>query len=97
MLCIDDPMFYNYPALPLGWFNGTEKEDYREYVAKLVCEISRLLGVQTRDITLYGRSGGGTAAIAVCGFISESSAVAINPQLDIAKYPYNENSLRLRA
>lgn len=90
VLCIDDPMFYNYPALPLGWFYGTEKEDYREYVASLVCEISRLLGVQSRDITLYGRSGGGTAAIAVCGFISESSAVAINPQLDIAKYPYNE-------
>ena len=70
VLCIDDPMFYNYPALPLGWFYGTEKEDYREYVASLVCEISRLLGVENKNITLYGRSGGGTAAIAVCGFIS---------------------------
>ncbi len=95
VLCVDDPMYYSCPELPLGWFYGTEKEDYREYVAKLVCEISRLLGVQNGDITLYGRSGGGTAAIAACGFISGSSAVAINPQLDIAKYPYNEKFTKL--
>lgn len=91
VLCIDDPMYYNYPTLPFGWFYGTEKEDFREYVAKLVCEIARLLGVENKNITLYGRSGGGSAAIAVCGFICESSAVAINPQLDIEKYPYNES------
>ncbi len=90
VLCIDDPMYYSCRELPLGWFYGNEKEDYREYIAKLVCEISHLLGVKSSDITLYGRSGGGTAALAVCGFIPGSSAVAINPQLDIVKYPYNE-------
>ena len=72
VLCIDDPMYYNYPTLPLGWFYGTEKEDFREYVAKLVCEIARLLGVENKNITLYGRSGGGSAAIACLLYTSPS-------------------------
>lgn len=88
VLCIDDPMYFTYPDLTVGWFYGTDTQDYREPTAMLICEIARLLKVNNSDIVLYGRSSGGSAAVAVGSLIPESSVVAINPQLDIEKYKY---------
>ena len=91
VLCIDDPMYHLYPTLALGWFYGTNDEDYRQATASLVGRIAELLGVENSDITLYGRSGGGTAAICISSFIEGSAAVAVNPQLDIANYKFNKS------
>ncbi len=91
VLCLDDPMYHTYPSLALGWFYGTENEDYRQNTALLICKIASLLGIDNSDIVLYGRSGGGTAAICISAFIEGSSAVAINPQLDIENYRFNKD------
>lgn len=88
ILAITDPMFYTFPDCKLGWYLGTQKENYRRYTAQLIKNIAGKLGIAEDDIVIYGSSGGGTAAIEIASFIKGSSVVAINPQLDMKNYPY---------
>lgn len=90
LISLEDPMYYTFPACTLGWFYGTRDEDYRKYCAECIRKIAELLGVENRDIVLYGSSGGGTAAIGVSRYLPGCSVVAINPQLLLEKYPYSE-------
>lgn len=88
ILCIDDPMYKTYPEMVIGWYYGTETEDYRYDTAVLIKRIAHLLGVPNKHIILYGRSGGGTAAIAVSDHIKGSCVCSINAQIDLQKYSY---------
>lgn len=89
ILCIDDPMYNTYPYLALGWYYGTKTEDYRRATAVLVKKIAELLGVANKHIILYGRSGGGTAAIGISDYIKGCCVCAINAQIDLKKYGYH--------
>lgn len=88
VLCVDDPMYMEYPELMLGWFYGTENEDFRSDTAVLIKHTSALLGVENKNIILFGRSGGGTAAVAVSDFIDGCCVGAVNAQLDLEHYKY---------
>lgn len=88
VLCIDDPMYKTYPEMVIGWYYGNDREDYRSYTALLIRKIAFLLGVPDNHIVLYGRSGGGTAAIAVSDYISGSSVCSINAQIALNAYSY---------
>ena len=90
LMSIEDPMFYTFPQCTLGWYYGTENEDYRSYCAQCVRKAADLLGIETKDIILYGSSGGGTAAVGVSKYLPGCSVVAINPQIFLEKYPYSE-------
>lgn len=90
LISIEDPMFYTFPQCTLGWYYGTEDEDYRQYCAQCIRKIAELLHIENIDIILYGSSGGGTAAIGVSRYIPGCSVVAINPQIFLDKYPYSE-------
>lgn len=88
ILCIDDPMYKTYPEMVIGWYYGNDKEDYRYDTALLIKKISDLLGVPNNHIVLYGRSGGGTAAVAVSDYIEGSLVCSVNAQIDLQKYSY---------
>ena len=86
-LCLEDPMYYSYDQCKLGWFYGTEDEDYRYDCAQCILKITKLLGLKNENVVLYGASGGGTAAIGTSKYIKGCSVVAINPQLFFENYP----------
>lgn len=88
LLCLEDPMFYTYSDLKLGWFYGTRDEDYTEYCALLVRHIADLLSIPPSHIIFYGPSGGGHAAICMSAFIPGSTAVSVNGQYDISLHSY---------
>lgn len=76
------------PKCKLGWFFGTETDNYRELVAVFINSIAEKIQVLQQDIYLYGSSGGGTAAIEISRFLEKSNVIAINPQLDMDHYFY---------
>jgi len=86
ILSLEDPMYYTYPDCILGWFYGTETEDYRRQCAKCIKKIANQLEIENKNLIFYGGSGGGTAAIAVSAFFPGAVCVAINPQLDLEHY-----------
>jgi len=89
-LCLEDPMYYRYDNLRVGWFYGTGDEDYAEYAADIIRKAALELGIKNEDIILYASSAGGTAAIRAGAFLKGCKVVAINPQLNINAYWYAE-------
>ena len=87
-LCITDPTYYTFPKCKIGWYIGTEKDNYRKKTAELILNISRVLNVPEDKIILYGSSAGGTAVIEIARFIEKCSVVSINPQLNMHEFTY---------
>ena len=83
---LEDPMYFTFPNLYLGWGYGTEEENYREYSAELIKRIAEKLGVENRNIIFFSSSGGGTQAIHLASMLEGSRSVAINPQLQLDKW-----------
>lgn len=81
-LCIEDPMYYKYDNLLLGWFWGDEANNYRGYVALIAAKIATYLGIKKDDVVFYGSSGGGTAAIHSAALYGGGVAVSINGQIN---------------
>lgn len=88
ILCIDDPMYHTFEQIACGWYYGTQTDDFRQDTAELIKKIADLLGVSQRHILLYGRSAGGTAAVAVSDFINGCCVCAVNAQFDIENYKW---------
>ncbi|MCD7920116.1 MAG: hypothetical protein LUG45_08625 [Clostridiales bacterium] len=88
VLCFEDPMFYQYPDLQLGWFYGSAQQDGRQLLAEVVDRIAVQLHIAHENIVLYGRSGGGTAALFAARYLPGCTAVGINPQLNLLSYGY---------
>ncbi len=87
MLCVSDPTFNIAPdKLRLSWYIGTEKHDWMNSLSCLVESVSKKLGIDTSKIIIYGSSGGGFASIRLASELSDATAIAINPQIDIRKY-----------
>ncbi len=88
ILSLEDPMFYTYSDLKIGWFYGTRDEDYAEYCALLVGYIAGLLNIPASHVIFYGPSGGGHAAICMSEYLPGSAVVSINGQHDISLHSY---------
>ena len=86
ILCLEDPMFYSFKRCKLGWYYGTDTEDYRDYCARVIKRIAMLLSIKVENIVLFGSSGGGTAAIGIANYLRGSTVVALNPQLELDSY-----------
>ncbi len=81
VLCISDPTLEYDPDLRCGWYMGNEKGSA---LVELSGYISKL---GYNDITFYGSSAGGFAALVLGGMVENSTVVCINPQTDLNKYP----------
>lgn len=87
ILCISDPtLALDQDRLNIGWYLGTENNDYLTHIATWVNHVASRLGILKERIISYGSSAGGFASIMLAGRLRKSVAIAINPQLDVFKY-----------
>ena len=89
-LNIADPMYRICPELLLGWYYGTKKHNLRWDIAQVILKTAQMLGLENKDITIIGSSGGGAAAIHIGYLIPGSTVVAINAQLKLSRYYYHK-------
>lgn len=85
-LYVADPMLRQSDSLGLAWYVGDKFRDPMKVIAKLIKSLCRQYKVEERNLTFYGSSGGGFAALRSLLFFERANAVAINPQTNIAKY-----------
>jgi hypothetical protein len=89
MLNFEDPMFYKFPDIRLGWFYGDKLLNFRESTYKVINEIKLNLNIHNENIVFYSSSGGGTVAIHMASMFKGSTVIAINPQLDLKQWEYS--------
>ncbi len=92
VICIEDPMYYNYPNLKFGYFIGNKTEDYTKYLALVIKKIAFHNNIPENNIIFYGSSAGGTVGINVSKYFNNSLSFSINPQI-LPKVPrrFNDN------
>lgn len=88
MLNIEDPMYYMFPNLKLGWFYGTDQLDLRNVLYKVISSYVQYFNISNNNLFFYSSSGGGTVAIHMASMFKGSSAITINPQLFLNEWEY---------
>lgn len=87
LLNIDDPMCNkDYPELCLGWYWGSKEISYRHEIVEIVKQFAAKY--RYTKIVYYASSGGGAAAIHCAQIHEESTAIVINPQIDLSLHGY---------
>ncbi|MGF1721657.1 hypothetical protein L4D20_16615 [Vibrio kyushuensis] len=67
-----------------GWYIGCSSFDLTSIIAGLVIKLSNVLNVDLGNVTTYGSSAGGFAAIQIARKVSRKAlAISINPRLDV--------------
>lgn len=90
VLLVSDPSMILDRTLSLGWYAGSlEQPDLIETLT----EVFRVVSQGTRPI-FFGASAGGWAALKYAARLDGAVAVAVNPQVDIARYKYFPYYLR---
>lgn len=89
-ISLEDPMYYDYPDLLLGWFYGNQEVNYRECVSDFIRKVVDHLGIPSENVVFYGSSGGGTAAIHVGSIYGNCCVVSINGQIN---FEYNRKDI----
>lgn len=91
MINISDPSLHlNEQRLRIGWYIGSRDVNYTSIICEVVSSIARELKIKKEKIIFYGSSAGGFAAIRMSTIVDGSTAIAINPQIDIRKYIYSQ-------
>lgn len=85
-LYVSDPMLHLHPDMGLAWYAGTQDHDPLEAIIRRVQGMLPILGLTPSEVWTYGSSGGGYAALRIASMFPEVSAIAINPQTNIANY-----------
>lgn len=85
-LYVSDPMLYMSRDLGLTWYAGTADLDPMEVIIRRVQAMLPLVGLTAENVVAYGSSGGGFAALRMASMMEGATAIAINPQTNIAKY-----------
>lgn len=76
----------------LAWYVGNYNNILYKDIIKLVDKAKNDLSLQAKQVVFYGSSGGGFAALKLAEYFIGSTAVAINPQIEILKYS-NDNAI----
>lgn len=87
VLHIADPMFEKFSGLNLGWYYGNDTTSYIEDISILIIKFAEKIGVNTKDIFLFGSSGGGYVALQISKYLADTTHIALNPQIQIKEYP----------
>ena len=83
ILAVSDPTLLMSDDVHIGWYVGSAERDPIPGLITISRAVAR--GIGAREIVFYGSSAGGFAAIAAASRSGET-AIAINPQTDIALY-----------
>jgi len=76
----------------LAWYVGNSQNILYQEIIRLIRKARDDLGFHNNQIVFYGSSGGGFAALKLAEYFKESTAVAINPQIEIFNYG-NKNAV----
>lgn len=87
ILCFEDPMYYKFPDLSLGWYYGEKNRSYLSMIKDIILYISNILKIDNKNIILFSSSGGGYASIYTASIINGSTGIALNPQLILSNHP----------
>lgn len=90
-LFIDDPMFYIYPKINLGWYYGYRDLPFLLVIDVFIMILINKLGVEASRVTFFSSSGGGYAALVAACYFPNSLSVSINPQLTLHDFRSYKN------
>lgn len=88
VLGIDDPMYYKYNDLKLGWYYGDNQRFYIKDSLEIVKGVLKLNNIPKENVIFFSSSGGGYAALAASIFYQNSLSISFNPQLYLANHYY---------
>ena len=86
VICISDQTLCLHKSMKIGWCIGSVLHDLSDEIANLVNRLAMFLKIGNDKITTWGSSAGGFSALAISFRIKNSTAVAINSQIDVLKY-----------
>lgn len=89
-LFLSDPLWKDNLTLKTSWMIGTREESISQDLSELISVVANRLNISLRDVTLWGSSAGGFAALNIAASMGHASAVAINSQTNIAKFTDKE-------
>lgn len=84
VLVISDPTLDLSPEMSLGWYLGTSNCDLVPRMVDVIKLVAEDLG--STEVSLFGSSGGGFAALQVATSVENAVVVVANPQTDIRRY-----------
>lgn len=90
-ICIDDPMYFIYPDIRIGWFYGDKNKSYITDLVLLINQIQSKKNIPNNGVVFISSSAGGFSSIYASAFIKGSLSISFNPQLYIQDYPYAPN------
>lgn len=85
---IEDPMYFKYPNLKIGWYYGTDKQSYIKDSLLIIKTICNAINIPYENIIFFSSSGGGYASIYASSLINNSLSISINPQIILSNYHY---------
>ncbi len=86
LLLIADPMVNLYDDLTTGWYYGNKEHCFAEDLCEFIPVFAKKLGIPNDRIFFFGSSAGGYASL-YCGTgVKGSTAVALNPQIQLQLY-----------
>lgn len=92
VLCIEDPMYYKYPDLHVGWMFGTKERNLLEIATDFIKDFVWLNNYKVGEVYLIGSSCGGYAALQIGARLAGCNVITINPQIYINNYKYYFNT-----
>lgn len=77
-------------GLLLNWYlcNDGGLDKYYQLMSSVIRKIAQFLAIDEKNITIFGSSGGGYAALQISSYLKGSTHMAINPQIYLGKYSY---------
>ncbi|GAB2581317.1 hypothetical protein [Nitrincola alkalisediminis] len=81
----DDPTIDENNNLTIGWFQG-DRSNALCCASQLVSKIVKDSGLSNKDVVFFGSSAGGFVSLKMSNIYTESTVVAINPQIYLNKF-----------
>lgn len=72
----------------LNWYLGDKAHNYYAEIAQIVHIFANKFKISNKNITFFGSSGGGFAALQMANFFKNTNHFTINPQIYIEKFKY---------
>lgn len=88
LLGFDDPMYYKYPGLNLGWYYGDRERFYINDMLSIIDDVIQMNRLDRNKVTFFSSSGGGYAALMASMMYPASISISLNPQIFIHNWSY---------
>ena len=86
ILSVFDPLIYEHPRIPAGWYVGDLARDATAVIADIVRRIAGQMNIGADRIVFLGSSSGGFASVRLACAVGAAKFISINGQTSIADY-----------